>query len=201
MLQMPDLHSISLPDGELWYDAAFYPEAEADRLFSVLEGEIDWRQEDIRMFGRWVPQPRLLAWYGEEGISYTYSGLEHSAIGWTPTLLEIKQSVEKLAQTRFNSVLLNLYRHGKDGMSWHSDDEPELGNNPVIASVSLGGIRRFHLRHKYKQDQARIRLDLAHGSLLLMKGETQHHWQHQISKTSRNIAPRINLTFRWIYSP
>ncbi|MEM7372190.1 MAG: alpha-ketoglutarate-dependent dioxygenase AlkB [Bacteroidota bacterium] len=195
---MSKLEEIPIPDGELWYHASFFSETDSNRFFTALKSDIDWRQEEILIFGKKIPQPRLVAWYGDSGISYTYSGLRLLATPWTPSLLQIKQKIESATGCRFNSVLLNLYRHGQDSMSWHSDDEPELGRNPVIASVSFGGIRRFHLRHKHKQDQARVRLDLAHGSLLIMKGETQHNWQHQISKTARNIAPRINLTFRWI---
>lgn len=195
---MPELIPIPIIDGELWYQAHFFSHGHATDLFERLEKEIAWKQEDIVMFGKRIPQPRLVAWYGDEGISYTYSGLQLTANTWSPTLLEIKGSIETASNAVYNSVLLNLYRDGKDSMSWHSDDEPELGTNPVIASVSLGGKRRFHLRHKSKQDQARIRLDLAHGSLLVMGGSLQHHWQHQISKTKKPVAPRINLTFRSI---
>lgn len=197
---MPDLQEILIPDGELWYNASFFSEAESSNFFSSLESGIEWRQEDIVMFGKKIPQPRLVAWYGDRGISYTYSGLRLTAVPWTSDLLKIKRRIEEEINSSFNSVLLNLYRDGKDSMSWHSDDEPELGIKPVIASVSFGAVRRFHLRHKSKQDQDRIRLDLADGSLLVMKGETQHHWQHQISKTARSIGPRINLTFRTIQS-
>jgi alkylated DNA repair dioxygenase AlkB len=140
--------------------------------------------------------PRLSAWYGDAGAVYTYSGLRLEPLPWTPVLLEIKQATERLSGTRFNSVLLNLYRDGQDSMGWHSDDEPELGPEPVIASVSLGALRRFVFQHKKRR--WRIALDLEPGSVLLMAGATQHHWRHALPKTRRPVAPRINLTFRTI---
>ncbi len=144
-----------------------------------------------------MPLPRLTAWYGDEGKSYTYSGIEQHPDPWTPTLKLIKSKVEEILEVTFNTVLLNLYRDGKDSVSWHSDDELELGENPIIASVSFGAVRRFSLKHKISKDY-KIDLDLPNGSLLLMKGETQHFWQHQIAKTSKSVQPRINLTFRMI---
>lgn len=195
MLKLPQ-HRLNLPDGEIYWQPQIFSEAEGNELFSRLEKKIEWRQDKIRIFGKWVDQPRLTAWYGDPGMAYTYSGLTMVPNEWTDSLLAIKQKVENYAEVTFNSVLLNLYRDGKDSMGWHSDNEPELGENPIIASVSLGGARRFHLKHKYKKAVPRIRLDLSHGSLLLMQGATQHHWQHQISKTTREVQPRINLTFR-----
>lgn len=170
---------------------------ESDRLFKELYKSINWRQEEIKIFGKIRPIPRLTAWYADEGKSYTYSGIKHHAQPWNPTLKSIKSQVEDIAEVTFNSVLINLYRDGKDGMSWHSDDEPELGKNPIIASVSLGGTRRFSGRHKIHKN-LKFNIDLTGGSLLLMKGETQHFWQHQIPKTSQVVEPRINLTFRII---
>ncbi len=116
---------------------------------------------------------------------------------WNSVLIIVKEKVEAIAHTRFNSVLLNLYRDGRDSVGWHSDDEPELGKNPVIASVSFGASRRFVFRHKY-QKNLKLEMELTHGSLLMMKGSTQHFWQHQVPKTSRAFQPRVNLTFRWI---
>ena len=150
------------------------------------------------MFGKEVNLPRLTAWYGDKGKSYKYSGIEMNPNTWTPTLLIIKEKVETVAGFNFNSVLVNLYRNGQDYVSWHSDDESELGNNPTIASVSFGATRRFILRHKSNRDLGKVEVALTHGSLILMQGTTQHFWQHQVPKTAKKISPRINLTFRVI---
>jgi len=158
---------------------------------------IDWRDEEILLFGRRVAVPRRVAWYGDPGASYTYSGTPHHPEPWTPALTCTRDRVQELTGARFNAVLLNLYRDGRDGMGWHADDEPELGPNPVIASVSLGATRRFCLRHRRRRD-LRIDLPLAHGSLLLMSGATQHHWVHALPKTTAPVGERINLTFRWV---
>ncbi|MDY6805777.1 MAG: alpha-ketoglutarate-dependent dioxygenase AlkB [Cyanobacteriota bacterium] len=184
-------------DGEVILYSHFFRTEESDRFFSDLYENVKWRQDIIKMFGKEMPLPRLTAWYGDEGQCYTYSGIEQNPEPWTPTLKLIKSKVEEVAKVTFNSVLLNLYRNGKDSVSWHSDDEPELGKNPVIASVSFGATRRFSLKHKISKDR-KVNLDLPNGSLLLMKGETQHSWQHQITKTAKTVEPRINLTFRTI---
>jgi len=187
----------SLPNAEIAFDAAFLTAAAADELQAQLMTEIDWQQKSIKLFGKDIPQPRLVAWYGDSGASYTYSGLTWEPLDWTEALRSLKSAVEAAANARFNSVLLNLYRDGQDSMGWHSDDEPELGQNPIIASVSLGATRRFALQHKqYKALKQKI--DLTHGSLLVMAGETQHHWRHQVAKTTRVQEPRINLTFRYV---
>ncbi len=182
-------------DGEVIFYPNVFSIQESDRLFSDLSSCIKWRHDTIHIYGKKIPLPRLTAWYGDEGKSYIYSGIEHHPEPWTPTLTSIKSKAEEISEVTFNSVLLNLYRHGQDSVSWHSDDEPELGENPIIASLSLGGTRRFSLRHKTSQDY-KIDLDLPKGSLLLMKGETQHFWKHQIAKTAKFVEPRINLTFR-----
>lgn len=184
-------------DGEVLLWPHFFPEEEADAYFADLHEHIAWRQEPIMMFGRLIDQPRLTAWYGDPGTTYTYSHIQMVPLPWTETLLAIKRRVETVTEGSFNSVLLNLYRNERDGMGWHSDDEPELGVNPIIASISFGATRRFHLRHRTDKAQ-RLAVDLTHGSLLLMRGATQHHWQHQISKSARPHEPRINLTFRRI---
>lgn len=184
-------------DGKVILYTNFFSLEESNQFFSDLESNIKWKQEKIEMFGKKMPLPRLTAWYGDEGKSYTYSGIEHHPEAWISTLTLIKTKVEEISEFTFNSVLINLYRHGNHSVSWHSDDEPELGENPIIASVSLGATRRFSLRHKMSKDN-KIDLDLPHGSLLLMKDETQHFWQHQIAKTSKFVEPRINLTFRFI---
>ena len=156
---------------------------------------IDWQQEDIVMFGEHRRVPRLVAWHGDPGTAYTYSGTAHEPLPWTPTLQCIRDRVEALTSHSFNSVLLNRYRDGRDGMGWHADDERELGHEPAIASVSLGATRRFKLRHRRRRD-AVATIDLAHGDLLLMAGATQHAYVHAVPKTTRAVGERINLTFR-----
>jgi len=197
---------MAIPDGELSLYAPCLTPAEADRAFNSLLTETPWRQESITLFGKRYPQPRLIAWYGDPGKTYRYSGLLLHPLPWTETLISLKTQVEALAAAPFNSVLLNYYRHGQDSMGWHSDDEPELGVNPVIASLSLGASRRFCLRHRFasknptrsRPDRAKVELWLSHGSLLVMAGTTQHYWQHAIPKTAKAIGPRLNLTFRWV---
>ncbi|MEG3871645.1 MULTISPECIES: alpha-ketoglutarate-dependent dioxygenase AlkB [unclassified Microcoleus] len=184
-------------DGEVIFYPNFFSIEESDRLFSDLYSSINWKQDIIHFYGKKIPLPRLTGWYGDEGKSYTYSGIEQHPDPWTPTLKLIKSKAEEISKVTFNSVLLNLYRDGKDSVSWHSDDEPELGKNPIIASISFGATRRFSLKHKISKDY-KIDINLLNGSLLLMKGETQHCWQHQIPKTSKFVGPRINLTFRII---
>lgn len=165
---------------------------DADRLMAALMRDIAWRQDEATVMGRRLPIPRLQAWHGDG--EYVYSGLRLAPERWTPDLLVLKGIAEEIAGESFNSVLINLYRDGRDSVAWHADDEPSLGHNPVIASISLGAVRRFQLKHKVTGE--RIDLDLPHGSCLVMAGTTQHHWRHQIPKTRRPIGPRINLTFR-----
>jgi alkylated DNA repair dioxygenase AlkB len=185
-------------DGEVIFYKDLFSSDQSDELFIKLNQTTDWQQDTIKIFGQNIPLPRLTAWYGDEGKSYKYSGIEQHPKPWNPTILEIKSRVEKIAKVNFNSVLLNLYRDGKDSVAWHSDDEPELGRNPIIGSVSFGGTRRFSLKHK--QDQgSKFDIELTKGSLLLMRAETQHHWLHQIAKTTKLVSPRINLTFRIIH--
>ena len=156
---------------------------------------VSWRTSSIQMFGRQMPSPRLTAWVGDR--AYTYSRLTLQPAPWDRTLGAIRQRVEELADTSFNGVLLNLYRNGRDSMGWHSDDEPELGPQPVIASLSLGAPRQFVFRARDNHAQ-KFRLTLNHDSLLIMSGETQANWQHALPKTTKPIAARINLTFRSI---
>lgn len=190
--------SVIKVDGEVIFYDSFFASEESDRFFEELYAEVNWQQETIKLFGRSTPLPRLTAWYGDSGKVYIYSGIRQEPAPWTPTLLHIKERVEIVSKAEFNCVLLNLYRHGSDGVFWHSDDEPELGKNPVIGSVSFGSTRRFSLRHKQSKER-KVDIDLTHGSFLLMKGTTQHHWQHQIAKTKKQVKPRINLTFRFIH--
>ena len=187
-----------MPDGEVIIYQNFFSELESDQLFRDLRNSISWRQDKIKLFGKEVNLPRLTAWYGDKGKSYKYSGITMHPNAWTPALFSIKERVEKVVEIKFNSVLANLYRQGQDYVSWHSDDEPELGENPIIASVSFGATRRFQLRHKSDKYLDTIKVDLNHGSLLLMKGSTQHFWKHQVPKTSKELTERINLTFRVI---
>lgn len=195
MLPTVDRIDLDLFEGEAWlWPEAFAPE-EAARLFDALRDGIGWRQEEILIFGRRRPVPRLVAWHGDPGAGYRYSGTDHRPEPWTPALERIRDRVSELSGTEFNAVLLNLYRDGRDGMGWHSDDEPELGRDPVIASVSLGATRRFCLRHRRHKDH-KLALDLPHGSLLVMGGATQHRWVHALPKTRRPVGERINLTLR-----
>jgi alkylated DNA repair dioxygenase AlkB len=179
-------------DGEAFLCAQALAASDADRLLEALMAQIAWRQEVARIMGRQVPIPRLTAWHGEAG--YVYSGIAMQPAAWTPALLQIKRCAELHARQAFNSVLLNLYRDGRDSVSWHADNEPGLGKNPVIASLSLGATRRFQLKHR--RDGLRVAIDLEHGSCLVMAGATQHHWLHQLPKTARPVGPRVNLTFR-----
>lgn len=187
-----------LPDAEVDLFPGFLPFPDNDRLLAELGETVVWKQETIMMYGRSMPIPRLSAWYGELESVYTYSGISMKPLSWTPPLSEIKRGVERETNLEFNCVLLNLYRNGRDSVSWHSDDEPELGKNPVIASVSLGETRKFQLRNKLRSD-LKQEIELPHGSLLLMSGSTQECWRHQVPKTSREVGPRINLTFRNIW--
>ncbi|MGI9552537.1 MAG: alpha-ketoglutarate-dependent dioxygenase AlkB family protein [Aurantibacter sp.] len=188
---------LDLPDSEILYYPDFLNSEEADHYFEHFERKITWQQDDIKVFGRIYAQPRLTALFGNNGKPYSYSNLSLKPRDFSPELLKIKQKVEHLGKVEFTSCLLNLYRDGKDSNGWHADDEKELGKNPIIASVSLGQERYFHLKHK-KNKSLRHKILLEHGSLLLMQGETQHHWLHQIPKTAKPIGERINLTFRVI---
>jgi alkylated DNA repair dioxygenase AlkB len=179
------------------YKEHFLKEATATRYFEALMKEIHWEQYPITIFGKTYLQPRLIGWYGDEGIAYRYSNTELIAEGWTPTLMKIKSKIELDIGHTFNSVLVNLYRDGQDSMGWHSDDEKELGDDPIIASVSLGAVRKLQFRKKADKRE-KMALDLGTGSLLVMKGQTQTIWQHQIAKTKKCLTPRINLTFRQI---
>jgi alkylated DNA repair dioxygenase AlkB len=179
-------------DGTARLHAAVITEADGCRLFDRLMATIAWREEIATVMGRRVPIPRLTAWHGAAG--YVYSGIRMAPAPWTEPLLELKAVAEACAGHTFNSVLLNLYRDGRDSVSWHADDEPGLGRDPVIASISLGATRRFRMKHR--EAGLRVALDLLHGSCLVMAGATQHHWRHQLSKTARPLGPRINLTFR-----
>jgi alkylated DNA repair dioxygenase AlkB len=186
-----------LPDAIIEYYSNFFHTSRADELFEQLKNEIPWQQDDITVFGKTYPQPRLTALFGNEGKPYAYSNIIMQPNAWTPLLVFIKEEVEQVSGEKFTTVLLNYYRDGKDSNGWHADNERELGRNPVIASVSFGAERAFHLQHNTIKEQ-KLKITLEHGSLLLMKGTTQHFWKHQIPKTTKEIGTRINLTFRFI---
>lgn len=186
-----------LPDADIAYYPSMFDAVGSDTLFKELLETIPWQQDEIRVYGKVHRQPRLTALYGNEGKPYSYSGITMQPLPWNVLLQDIKDKVEKIAGVSFSTVLLNLYRDGSDSNGWHADDEKELGRNPVIASVSFGAERYFHMKHRSDKNQKQ-KILLENGSLLIMKGPTQHHWLHQIPKTARPIEPRINLTFRII---
>lgn len=195
----PNTGAAKVIPGAVWCDESFISVASSKRLFVELQEGVNWVQHRIKIFGKSHPCPRLSAWYGDSGSDYAYSGLSLNPIPWSKTLLEIKSVVEERVGTSFNSALLNLYRDGNDSMGWHSDDESELGEQPVIASVSLGDTRRFLLRLRIKSSaQKSVSIDLHSGSLLVMRGNCQKEWKHSVPKTIREVGPRINLTFRRI---
>lgn len=190
-----------LPDASVFLWEVFLPEPEANVLYTTLRYQTTWQPNVIRLYGKEHPLPRLTAWYGEPDACYRYSGILNQPLPWTPHLSAVRDHVQHVTGHTFNSVLLNLYRSGADSVSWHADNEPEFGEKPVIASVSLGAVRVFQLRHRIRKDIARCEVPLPHGSLLLMTGDTQTYWQHRIPKTTRPMGARINLTFRYIKGP
>ncbi len=189
---------VPIADAEVYYLSDLELGRGHDEGLRTLIADVPWRQEKILVWGKVFQQPRLAAWYGDLGSYYTYSGLRLTPLPWTDLLLEIRRHVEAATAASFNSVLLNYYRDNRDSMGFHSDDEPELGERPIIASLSLGEERTFVLKHKANKLAKPVRLRLASGSLLLMKGETQRYWQHGIAKETRRCGPRVNLTFRHI---
>lgn len=205
-----DVHVKAFPPaGELVYARDWMARENADTLFAELMEQVDWESRSIRMFGKRMLQPRKIAFQGEPGVSYAYSGGHYAAQRWHPRVAGLAEALATVAGVEFNCVLLNLYRDGRDSMGWHSDDEPELGRNPVIASISLGSPRRFMLRRANagknngknggkNGGQSTFEIEPVHGSLVVMRGDMQAHWQHQVPKTARAVAPRINLTFRRI---
>ncbi len=189
--------SLILPDSEITYFPNFFSKDKADIYFEHLKREVPWQQDLIKVFGKIYPQPRLTALYANNGKPYSYSNITMQPHDFTDVLLEIKQKIETKTDVTFTTCLLNRYRHGKDSNGWHADNEKELGRNPIIASVTLGQERYFHLKHR-ENKALKHKLLLEHGSLLLMQGATQQHWLHQIPKTAKPIGERINLTFRVI---
>lgn len=188
---------LPLPDAVFEFYPNFFNKDEADELFEKLLNETPWQQDDIIIFGKKIAQPRLTCLFGNEGKQYSYSGLTMQPHNWNPTLIFIKDKIEQEANQYFTTVLANLYRNEKDSNGWHSDNEKELGRNPTIASISFGEERKFQLKHN-TISEARINLNLNHGSLLLMKEGSQIHYKHQIPKAAQPKNARINLTFRTI---
>ena len=180
----------------IWED--FLNQKDADSWFEHFYSTVQWRSEQVKVFGKVYDQPRLTALYADEERSYTYAGLTLEAFSFTEKMERLKSDIEDITRHRFNSCLFNLYRNEKDSNGWHADDEPELGSQPVIASLSLGATRRFHIKHKRDKTLKRT-IDLTHGSLLLMAGASQKDFKHQLPKTQSPKAPRINLTFRYIF--
>lgn len=189
---------IDLPDSDVWLLPRMPMILNDVELVDAIIAQTPWRQDDILIFGKRVTQPRLHAWYGDPEAVYTYSGLSNVPLAWTPVLTKIKMDVERVCGAAFNSVLLNLYRDGRDSMGMHADNEPELGATPTIASLSLGATRTFILKHRTRSDIPTCRLALESGSLLLMNGQTQSHWKHGINKQATVVGARLNLTFRLI---
>ena len=187
---------LPVQQGKLLWIPDFLSLSEASDYYQALYHGLDWQQQAITLFGKSIMQPRLQAWHGDK--TYTYSGLTMHPNPWTAELLDLKARCEHAAEHRFNTVFANLYRTGQDSMGWHQDNEKELGINPVIASLSLGGTRRFVFKHL--QCKSKMEFELTPGSLLVMAGSLQHHWQHALPKTQKSVAPRINLTFRHVVS-
>ena len=194
---MASTSALDLRGADLLYDPHAWPRPEADALFAKLREEIPWEQHRLTLFGREVAAPRLSCWIGDPDAVYTWSRTRFAPLPWTPTLAALRAELESRLDARFNSVLANLYRDGRDAMGWHSDDEPELGSEPVIASLSFGATRAFRLRSRSTRE-AVLSLDLGHGSLLVMAGATQRLYQHALPRRMRVRDARINLTFRWI---
>lgn len=189
---------LAMPDADvsLWQVAKL--SAPPQDVFSALLEQTPWQEEDIVVYGKRYKQPRLVAWYGDAGKSYSYSGVSHEPLPWSSRLQDVLQDIEGLTQHRFNTVLLNHYRNERDSMGMHADDEPELGTHPVIASLSLGEERTLVFRHKHDKSVPAIKIPLASGSLLLMKGTTQENWKHGIAKERQPCGARVNLTFRTV---
>jgi alkylated DNA repair dioxygenase AlkB len=186
-----------LENDALDWRTAKWKELTSEQLAAIRFANILWKQDSIKLYGKIIPLPRLTAWYGDSGKSYTYAGIKSEPNEWNKGLLYLKQEAERLADVEFNSVLLNWYRDGEDYLNWHADDEKELGLNPVIGSVNFGETRDFLLRRNVDASQ-KITLPLKHGTLLVMRGELQHHWQHSVPKRKRVNGSRFNLTFRRI---
>ena len=188
-------YDLALKDAEVVYYPNCFNQNKSKHYFEILRQQTPWQQDNIKVFGKVYQQPRLTALYANNNSPYSYSNITMHPHPFTPTLVEIKKKVEDISKMSFTTCLINLYRDGQDSNGWHADNEKELGQNPVIASVSFGAQRAFHLKHRHDKSQ-KLKLNLDSGSLLIMKGPTQHHWLHQIPKTKQHVNERINLTFR-----
>lgn len=204
---MPDLFSstktsefeqIDLPGADVQFKPDFLARQRAEMAFENLLLNTEWEAQKVFVWGKWHDQPRLVAWHGDEGATYSYSGSTLTPKPWSPVLLLLKREVEEAANAKFNSVLLNLYRDQNDSMGWHSDNETALGRRPVIASLSLGETREFLFKHRTEKQQRIRRVPLTSGSLLVMRGDTQINWLHAINRERSKAGNRVNLTFRLI---
>ena len=193
------LQRLPVPDAEIYYLAQLDLPAPNQELLRQLTTEVSWVEQEIVVWGKTHLQPRLMAWYGDDNARYTYSGITLEPRPWSPLLADIRSRVEQATAGSFNSVLLNYYRNHRDSMGMHSDDEPELGRQPLIASVTLGEERTLVMKHKHQRAVAPVRLKLASGSLLVMKGATQANWRHGINKLQNSCGSRVNMTFRHIF--
>lgn len=214
---------IAIPNGELVFSECFFGEKISNRSVeyfqendsldwkntnwsSLSDQDLDkikftnimWKHDKIKLYGKEIPLPRLTSWYGDKGKDYTYSGIMSKPNQWNDGLLYIKNQIEKIANVKFNSVLLNWYRDGEDHLNWHADDEKELGKNPVIASVNFGEKRDFVIRRNDDHSK-KITIPLSHGTLLIMRGELQHFWQHSVPKRKNVVGSRFNLTYRRVF--
>ena len=186
---------LAIPDADVYYYPNFISPERATKIFNTLLKKTNWQQDDIIVFGKTYPQPRLTALFGENSNPYSYSGITMHPTPFPEILIPLKREVEKLTGKKFTTCLANLYRNGQDSNGWHADNEKELGKEPVIASVSFGATRAFHLKHRSRKELKR-KIELTNGSLLVMQGTTQTYWLHQIPKTKKPVSERINLTFR-----
>jgi len=189
---------LKLVNANLRLQQNFLSEPAATRLFHALTDAVTWRRDSIKLFGKTMEIPRLHQWFADDGLTYTWSGLTMTPQPWLDELIDIREQIEAACDNPFNSALANLYRDGSDSMGWHADDEPELGHQPVIASLSLGAERDFVMRCRDDETAKKQCIKLQHGSLLLMAGDTQRYWQHSLPKRRKISEPRINLTFRLI---
>lgn len=194
------LERLQIEDADIHFARRLTLSESDECLLRTLIEETPWRSETIKVWGKTYQQPRLIAWYGDKGQRYSYSGISLEPLPWSSTLLAIRDAVQAFSNECFNSVLLNCYRDHRDSMGLHSDDERELGPTPTIASFSLGSTRTLVLKHKHRNDIKRVRIELPAGSLLIMKGQTQRYWKHGIDKQTKTCGPRVNLTFRRIFS-
>ena len=193
LFEVPERELLPYDGSAIYFDWVL-GDLDAGAVFSDLLKDTPWESRTIKMFGKEYPQPRLVAWFGDPGRGYTYSGISMNINPWTPQLELLKTICEQKAGRVFNSLLVNLYRNGEDKVSWHSDNEPELGRDPCIASLSLGAVRRFKFRHLDSKEI--VECSLSPGSLVVMSGLSQTKWEHEVPKEARVKGPRINLTFR-----